>query len=296
MKSGICFVFGNTNVGKSTLINKIVGKKVSIISPIPDTTRVKMMALYKEKNFEIAFIDAPGINSRKDLFSKKLNKISLKTIKGNDLIYFVVEKPYNEKYDSLITTSLKKELVNDNTPIFLVINKIDLLKNHEIDEVILSYKDKFDFKEIIPISSLTGKNIDVLLKKTVSYFPESKYSLFGDDFFTTQTTSELIKEYVREKVFYLTKKELPYSVGVDIDYVEEKNNKKLYYLSLFVEKESQKRILIGKSGNMIKKIRHLAEKEIKKELNSNIKLELFVKVKDDWKNKIKEVAKLNLGE
>lgn len=296
MKSGICFVFGNTNVGKSTLINKIVGKKVSIVSDKPDTTRVKMLALYKDDNAEIAFLDAPGINDRSDFFSKRLNEISLGSIKGNDLIYFVVEKPYTEKYDKLILDSLIAETKGEDTPVFLIINKIDELKMSGIDEIILSYKDLYPFKEIIPISAKTEKHLDILINKTLEYFSESEYPLFGEDFFTTQSVPELVTEYVREKVFYFTDREIPYSVGVSIDHREKKKDKEIYYISIFVLKESQKKIVIGKGGETIKKIRELAERNIRKELEDNIRLELFVKVNPDWKNKINEVNKINLGE
>ena len=290
LKSGICLILGNTNVGKSTLINKIVGFKATITSDKPDTTRAKLMAIYNDDITQIAYIDSPGINRRDDFLAERLNKISYQSIPGNDIIYYVVDSPYS-KYNDLIIKELKKE----KTPIFLVINKIDSYKISKLDEIILSFKDKLDFKEFIPVSAKDGKNLDILIDKTRNYLTFTDL-LFPKDFKITISEKEQIEEIIREKIFYFTDSEIPYSAKVLIEHEEKNKDVKTLYVSIILEKDSQKKIILGNNAEILKKIKEYAKKDIKKNLNKNYNLDLFIKVKKNWRRKKQEIDNINLGE
>ena len=290
LKSGICLILGNTNVGKSTLINKLVGFKATITSDKPDTTRAKLMAIYNDDITQIAYIDSPGINRRDDFLAERLNKISYQSIPGNDIIYYVVDSPYS-KYNDLIIKELKKE----NTPIFLVINKIDSYKISKLDEIILSFKDKLDFKEFIPVSAKDGKNLDILIDKTRNYLTFNDL-LFPKDFKITISEKEQIEEIIREKIFYFTDSEIPYSAKVLIEHEEKNKDVKTLYISIILEKDSQKKIILGNNAKILKKIKEYAKKDIKKNLNKSYNLDLFIKVKKNWRRKKQEIDNINLGE
>ena len=290
LKSGICLILGNTNVGKSTLINKLVGFKATITSDKPDTTRAKLMAIYNDDITQIAYIDSPGINRRDDFLAERLNKISYQSIPGNDIIYYVVDNVYS-KYNDLIIKELKKE----TTPIFLVINKIDSYRISKLDEIILSFKDKLDFKEFIPVSAKDGKNLDILINKTRNYLTFNDL-LFSKDFKITISEKEQIEEIIREKIFYFTDSEIPYSAKVLIEHEEKNKDIKTLYVSIILEKDSQKKIILGNNAEILKKIKEYAKKDIKKNLNKSYNLDLFIKVKKNWRRKKQEIDNINLGE
>ena len=290
LKSGICLILGNTNVGKSTLINKLVGFKATITSDKPDTTRAKLMAIYNDDITQIAYIDSPGINRRDDFLAERLNKISYQSIPGNDIIYYVVDSTYS-KYNDLIIKELKK----GKTPIFLVINKIDSYKISKLDEIILSFKDKLDFKEFIPVSAKDGKNLDILIDKTRSYLTFNDL-LFPKNFKITISEKEQIEEIIREKIFYFTDSEIPYSAKVLIEHEEKNKDMKTLYVSIILEKDSQKKIILGNNAEILKKIKEYAKKDIRKNLNKSYNLDLFIKVKKNWRRKKQEIDNINLGE
>ncbi len=290
LKSGICLILGNTNVGKSTLINKLVGFKATITSDKPDTTRAKLMAIYNDDITQIAYIDSPGINRRDDFLAERLNKISYQSIPGNDIIYYVVDNVYS-KYNDLIIKELKKE----TTPIFLVINKIDSYRISKLDEIILSFKDKLDFKEFIPVSAKDGKNLDILIDKTRNYLTFNDL-LFPKDFKITISEKEQIEEIIREKIFYFTDSEIPYSAKVLIEHEEKNKDMKTLYVSIILEKDSQKKIILGNNAEILKKIKEYAKKDIRKNLNKSYNLDLFIKVKKNWRRKKQEIDNINLGE
>ncbi len=282
-KSLICYVCGKTNVGKSSLINALVNNKVSIISDKPDTTRRKVMIGYEDKEGQILFVDSPGINNRKDYLSEILTQISLDSIKGNDLIYYLVDAPRN-KTDQVLLDYLKDEKI----PIFLIVNKIDQMKTQDIDKIILSYKDYLNFAEYIPVSSKEKTNLDILITKTFQYSSTSM-QLFEKGFISSMDKEQMITEFVREKIYYFTQAEIPYSTDVLITH----KDKNTYYLSIICEKDSQKKILLGKNGTIIKKIRLQAKKDIKRYLKMDLNLDLFIKVQKEWKNKLGAIKLLN---
>ena len=289
-KSGFIAIIGRPNVGKSTFLNKVVGKKVAIMSDKPQTTRNKILGIMTKDNYQIAFTDTPGIHKTKTELGERMVEASFSATKDVDLVIFMTT-PVKEvlKGDEIILSKLKK-----NTKVFLVINKVDQLKKfNDIDLTIAKYMNLFPFQGIYPISIKDNKNMDILLEDILKYIPYGpKY--YPDDMVSDHSNSFLISELIREKILLLTKEEVPHSVAVVVDMMEEAENDYLdIYANIILEKDSQKRIIIGKDGDMIKRIKESAIKDIKKLLNRKVHLNLWVKIKKDWKNKPSELA--NLG-
>lgn len=283
-KSAIVFVCGRTNVGKSSVINAICETKKTITSHRPDTTRQKVFIPYASDLGQLIIIDSPGINYRRDQLSKKLNRVSMNSLKDNDIIYYVTDRK-KTKQDELLLNKIKQL----NIPIFLVINKIDnLASKARIDEIILSFTSD-NFKEYIPISAKTKQNINQLLKITFDY-AIAQGPIFLTDFSSSLSNKEMILELIREKIFYYTDDELPYATFLTFDYIKDRD----YYITIVVEKENQKKILLGSNASIIKKIRLQATRDIKRFLGLNITLNLFVKVIPDWRNNPSVVSTLKL--
>ena len=281
MKSGFVTIVGRPNVGKSTLLNSIINKKVAITSDKSGTTRNIIKGIYNEDDTQIVFVDTPGIHKAQNKLGKLLNKEAYFSLEDVDVILFVVDitKPLGTG-DKFIIETLKKY----DTPVFLVINKIDKVKYEDILKTITDYKDLYDFKEIIPVSSLKSKNIkdvvDTLKKYLVSdiqYYPE----YMSDD----NSIEFSISEIIREKILELTREEVPHSVMCKIDSIEESNTVISINATIIVDRESIKRIIVGHNGSMIKDIGIKSRKEIEIILNKKVYLELFVKVVENWRDK-----------
>ena len=289
-KSGFVAIIGRPNVGKSSMLNYYIGKKVAIMSDKPQTTRNKILGIMTKDTYQIAFTDTPGIHKTKTELGERMVEASFSATKDVDLVIFMTT-PVKEvlKGDEIILSKLKK-----NTKVFLVINKVDQLKKfNDIDLTIAKYMNLFPFQGIYPISIKDNKNMDVLLEDILKYIPYGpKY--YPDEMVSDHSNSFLISELIREKILLLTKEEVPHSVAVVVDMMEEAENDYLdIYANIILEKDSQKRIIIGKDGDMIKRIKESAIKDIKKLLNRKVHLNLWVKIKKDWKNKPSELA--NLG-
>ena len=289
-KSGFVSIIGRPNVGKSSMLNYYIGKKIAIMSDKPQTTRNKILDIMTKDDYQIAFTDTPGIHKTKTELGERMVEASFSATKDVDLIIFMTT-PVKEvlKGDEIILSKLKK-----NVPVFLVINKVDQLKKfNDIDLTIAKYMNLFPFEGIYPISIKDNKNMDVLLNDILKYLPYGpKY--YPDEMVSDHSNSFLISELIREKILLLTKEEVPHSVAVVVDMMEEAENDYLdIYANIILEKDSQKRIIIGKDGAMIKTIKEASIKDIKKLLNRKIHLNLWVKIKKDWKNKPSELA--NLG-
>ena len=289
-KSGFVAIIGRPNVGKSSMLNYYIGKKIAIMSDKPQTTRNKILGIMTKDDYQIAFTDTPGIHKTKTELGERMVEASFSATKDVDLIIFMTT-PVKEvlKGDEIILSKLKK-----NVPVFLVINKVDQLKKfNDIDLTIAKYMNLFPFEGIYPISIKDNKNMDVLLNDILKYLPYGpKY--YPDEMVSDHSNSFLISELIREKILLLTKEEVPHSVAVVVDMMEEAENDYLdIYANIILEKDSQKRIIIGKDGAMIKTIKEASIKDIKKLLNRKIHLNLWVKIKKDWKNKPSELA--NLG-
>lgn len=281
--SGFVSIVGKTNVGKSTLMNKLIGEKISIVSNKPQTTRNKILTVLTDDESQIIFLDTPGVHKPKSKLSKFMLKTVDQSLKEIDLILFLVE-PCEKISD--INQNIIEKLKKVSTPIILVINKIDTLQNKEQKvSDIKNFYEQYGFKNIISVSALTGENLDELLntiKKNLK--PGPKY--FDDDFLTDMPERNIICEIIREKILFFLKDEIPHGCAVEINFFKKRDKKELIDIeaSIFCEKESHKKIIIGRDGNMLKKIGTQARLESENLLGSKLNLKLWVKVKKNWRN------------
>lgn len=287
-KSGFVSFIGKPNVGKSTLLNTILKEKVAIVSHKPQTTREQMQGIYTDDKMQIIFLDTPGIHKHHNQLGKLMNRQATNATKGTDVICLLA--PSNEPI-SVNEQHIIRILKERENPIFLLLTKVDLVTKVELINKINEWKDLLDFKEIIPISALKEVNLEILLKKIYDYLP------LGSKFFeleqkSSSTSQQITKEVIREKIIFLTKQEIPYSVAVIVE--DMKTSKGLLSISatIVVERPSQKGILIGKKGEMIKNIGTEARKELEKIFNIKVMLTLFVKVMDEWPNNPKSLKEL----
>ncbi len=288
-KSGFITLIGRTNVGKSSLLNKIAGRKVAIMSDKPQTTRNRILFVFNRENSQVIFLDTPGIHKPKHRLGEQLVQVALRTLHDVDAILFLVEAGQppgpGDKFIMNRFQGLK-------TPILLIINKIDLVKREELLPLMEQYSKLYNFSEIIPVSALTGENLSSLLGTVENYLPPGpKY--YPDDVVTDRPETFIMAELVREKVLQLTSQEIPHSVAVIIEGLEERPNEIVAVRAvIYTERESQKGILIGKGGRMLKKIGEMARQEIESLLGSKIYLSLWVKVKPGWRNKEEQLWSL----
>lgn len=293
-KSGFVSIIGRPNVGKSTFINRVIGQKIAIMSDKPQTTRNKIQGVYTTDHSQIIFIDTPGIHKPKHKLGDFMMKVAQNTLKEVDLILFMVNAEEGlGKGEEFIIERLKET----NTPVFLVINKIDQVHPDELLPIIDQYKDKFSFQEIVPISALQGNNVETLLQEIESYLPEGP-QYYPSDQVTDHPERFIISELVREKVLHLTREEVPHSVAVVIDSIEKRENNKAVYVAatIVVERDSQKGIIIGKQGKMLKEIGQRARVDIENLLGSKVFLELWVKVQKDWRNRLSQLRDFGFRE
>ncbi len=292
-KSGFISIIGRPNVGKSTFLNKVIGKKVAIISDKPQTTRNKILGILTTEEYQIAFTDTPGIHKAKTELGRRMVNASYESTGGVDAIIFMttpVKEPLQG--DLIILDNLKKTRV----PVFLVINKVDQLKKfNDIDLTIAKYKDLYPFAGIFPVSVLENKNVDVLLDSIRSALPFGpKY--YPDDMISDHGNRFIVAELIREKILLLTKEEVPHSIACVVDDMKDNIDNPNYtdiMATIYVERDSQKKIIIGHNGEMIKEIKNKAINDIKKLLEKKVHLDLWVKVKKDWKDRPNDLN--NLG-
>ncbi|MBG9801130.1 GTPase Era [Brevibacillus laterosporus] len=281
-KSGFVSIIGRPNVGKSTLLNHVVGQKVAIMSNKPQTTRNQIRAVYTTDKGQLIFIDTPGIHKAKSKLGDYMVAAAENTLNEVDLVLFVIDatekRGAGEEY---ILERLKKV----NTPVFLVINKIDQIHPEELLPLIDEYRKHHDFKQIVPISALQGNNTDALLQSILLEMPEGPM-YYPADQVTDHPERFIIAELIREKVLHLTREEIPHSIAVTVEEMKRgENGKTLYiYAAIYVERDSQKGILIGKRGDMLKEISKRARVDMERLLGEKIFLEVWVKVKKDWRN------------
>ncbi len=289
-KSGFVTLVGRTNVGKSTLLNKLAGQKIAIISDKPQTTRNKILCVLNKEGAQVILLDTPGFHKPKHRLGEKLVQVALKTLKEVDAIMFLVEagQPPGPG-DSFIIRQFK----GLTAPVLLIINKIDLVKREELLPLVDQYRKMHGFSEIIPVSAMTGENLPRLIKTIIKYLPAGP-EYFPEGMLTDRPEVFIMAELIREKILLLTEQEVPHSVAVVIEEMEERpNNVVAVRAMIYTEKDTQKAILIGKKGHMLKKIGQLAREEMEGLLGSRIFLELWVKVRPGWRNK--DVQLKNLG-
>ncbi|MEN2765954.1 GTPase Era [Ornithinibacillus xuwenensis] len=281
-KSGFITIIGRPNVGKSTFMNKVIGQKIAIMSDKPQTTRNKIQGVLTQDDAQFVFIDTPGIHKPKHRLGDFMVKIAENTLNEVDAILFMINA--DEGYgrgDQFIIDRLERV----KRPVFLVVNKIDLVHPEKLLPLIELYKDKYDFEEIIPISALQGNNVDHLLGVLKNHLPEGP-QFYPADQITDHPERFVISELIREKVLHLTREEVPHSIAVVIENIENRESNAVYIQAVIVtERKSQKGILIGKQGSMLKNIGKNARKDIEALLGSKVYLELWVKVQKDWRNK-----------
>lgn len=292
MRSGFVSFVGRPNVGKSTLINQIVGTKIAIISDKPQTTRNVIQGVYNDDDSQIVFVDTPGIHKPTHKLGQILNRGAYYSIDDVDVVCFLVDaKAGLGKGDKYVIERLK----NVNKPVILIINKIDGLSKDEIFLKINEYKDLYDFAEIVPISALKNKNVDELIKVIKQYLPDNiKY--FDDSMITNRSMQFMIAETVREKILWLTKEEVPHSVTCVVEKIVKDKDKNIINVAIIVDRDSLKKIIIGKGGSMIKKIGTLAREDLEKILGTKVYLELYVKTIEKWRDREKYLTEFNFND
>ncbi|MBQ2873127.1 MAG: GTPase Era [Bacilli bacterium] len=292
MKSGFIGLVGRPNVGKSTLLNAIMGRKLAITSNKPQTTRNLIQGIYNDDDSQMVFVDTPGIHKPKNKLGKILNKQTYLTFNDVDIILFLVDITEKLGKGDMFVIDLLK---NVKVPVILVINKIDKLPRLEILKKIEEYKDLYNFDEIIPISAHKGDNVDRLVNVLKSKLTDSiKY--YDEDTWTNVSTRFLISELIREKILELTDEEVPHSVSVVVDQIEYNNNAANINATIIVDRENLKKILVGKNGSMIKEIGIRARKDIEPLIGRNVYLELFVKVIPKWRDREKFLNEIGFRE
>lgn len=281
-KSGFVAVIGRPNVGKSTLINSLIGQKVVIMSDKPQTTRNRIMCVLTQDDAQILFLDTPGIHKPKHRLGEFMVKAAENTLREVDLILFVVDASEGlgagEEY-------ILERLTKVDTPVLLVVNKVDKLTREALFPVIQEYAAKREFESVIPISALQKDNLDCLVQEIKKRLPEGPH-YFPEDMVTDQPERLVIAELIREKVLHATREEIPHAIAVDIEEIKQRPNEDVYVRAvIYVERDSQKGIVIGARGALLKEIGKLARLDIERLLGSKIFLDLWVKVKKDWRNK-----------
>ena len=292
-KSGFAAVIGRPNVGKSTLINRLIGQKIAITSDKPQTTRSRIQCILTLDDAQVIFLDTPGIHKPKFKLGEYMLKAAEGTLKEVDVILFVIDA--NEKFGGGEKYILER-LKSTERPVILVVNKIDLLDREKLLPILAEYSARRSFAAIVPISAADGTNVDDLLDEIKKFLPIGpKY--YPDDMVTDQPERLIIAEIVREKLLHLTEDEVPHSIAVDIEEMTKRPNGDQYIRAyIYVERESQKGILIGKKGGMLKTVGSQARPEIEMLLGSKVFLELWVKVKKDWRNSAGAIQNFGLGE
>lgn len=292
MKSGFVGIIGRPNVGKSSLLNTIMGKKIAITSNKPQTTRNNIQGIYNDEETQMVFVDTPGIHKPKNKLGKLLNKEAYFSMNDTDVILFVVD----------ISTPLGKgdkfiiDMLNEiNKPVILVLNKIDRLPKEQILLKIAEYKDLYNFVEIVPISAIKKDNVDRLLDVIKKYLNDNM-RYYDEGTYTNSSTEFIIAELIREKILNLTDEEIPHSITCVVEKIEyEKNIVNINGL-IIVDRESMKKIIIGKQGTMIKEIGSLARNDIELLLGKKVYLELYVKVLPKWRDKDRYLQQLGFTE
>ncbi|KMK75957.1 GTPase Era [Alkalihalobacillus pseudalcaliphilus] len=282
-KSGFVSIIGRPNVGKSTLINHVIGQKIAIMSDKPQTTRNKVQGVYTTNEAQVVFIDTPGIHKPKHKLGDFMMKVAQNTLREVDLVLYVIDA--TESFgpgEEFIIERLKAS----GAKTFLVINKIDQIHPEKLLEVIDLYRTKLEFLEIIPISALQGNNVDTLLEQIISYLDEGP-QYYPSDQVTDHPERFIVAELVREKVLHMTREEVPHSIAVMIEQIKRRENSDTVYIgaTIIVERYSQKGIVIGKQGKILREVGKQARADIEALLGSKVFLELWVKVQKDWRNK-----------
>lgn len=283
MKTGFISLIGRPNAGKSTLINQILDRKIAITSSKPQTTRTRITGIFTTSDAQMVFIDTPGIHKPKDRLNQYMVEAARSTIYEGDVIFYVVDAsvPFGPG-EQFILDCLK----DIDVPVFLLLNKIDCMTSEEIMRTIVKWQTRREFAEIFPLSAERGDNVDRLLETAKGYLIEGP-NFYPEDAVTDQPERIVMSELIREKILRLTEEEVPHSVAVVIEHMErdESDDKLIVHAAIYTERQSQKAIIIGKQGQMIKRIGTAARRDIEELLGEKIYLKLWVRVKENWRNR-----------
>lgn len=282
-KSGVVAVIGRPNVGKSTLLNFLIGQKLTIISDKPQTTRNRITCIFTNDDVQIIFLDTPGLHKPRNKLGEYMVKVAVDSLREVDVILFLVEAFHRPgKRDEYVVDLLKKV----QTPVFLILNKTDMVDQVELESQEEPYRAMYNFAEVISVSAVHGTNVPLLLEKLVEYLPEGP-QYYPEDMITEQPERFVVSELIREKILELTRDEVPHSVAVEVEEMKERKGKNMVYIraNIYVEKDSQKGIIVGKGGKMLREIGGNARQDIEKLLGCKSFLELWVKVRKDWRNR-----------
>ena len=283
MKTGFISLIGRPNAGKSTLINQILDRKIAITSSKPQTTRTRITGIFTTNDAQMVFIDTPGIHKPKDRLNQYMVEAARSTIYEGDVIFYVVDAsvPFGPG-EQFILDCLK----DIDVPVFLLLNKIDCMTSEEIMRTIVKWQTRREFAEIFPLSAERGDNVDRLLETVNGYLIEGP-NFYPEDAVTDQPERIVMSELIREKILRLTEEEVPHSVAVVIEHMErdESDDKLIVHAAIYTERQSQKAIIIGKQGQMIKRIGTAARRDIEELLGEKIYLKLWVRVKENWRNR-----------
>ncbi len=293
MKFGTVAIIGRSNVGKSTLLNRLLGEKIAIVSSKPQTTRTRVMGIVHAEGAQIAFLDTPGLHKPDHLLNRRMVRAAMETLDDADVLYMLMEATSRPGPGDLSAIKYMKEaLAKQPRPVILVMTKIDLVNKHKMLPVLDQYAKLFAWTEVVPVSAQGNDNVERLLAVTVPYLPSGE-GLYGEDVVTDQTMRTLAAEMIREKVIQATEDEVPYATAVEIDEFVEEGRLAKIRASIMVERETQKGILIGKHGERLKTIGTQARLDMEKIFGMKVFLELWVKVRKDWRED--EQALVELG-
>ena len=279
-KSGFATLIGRPNVGKSTLMNYLIGQKIAITSNKPQTTRNRIQTVFTTEEGQIIFVDTPGVHKAKNKLGEYMVNIAERTLNEVDVVLWLVEP---STFIGAGEKHIAQQLERVNTPVILVINKVDSVKKEEVFASIAAYKDLYDFAEIVPVSARSGENTRELLKEIFKYLPYGP-QFYDEDTVTDQPERQIVAELIREKALHCLNEEIPHGIAVTIERMQK--TRKLTHIdaTIICERDSHKGIIIGKQGNMLKKIGSTARYEIEKMLDCQVNLKLWVKVKKDWRD------------
>lgn len=280
-KSGFVAIIGRPNVGKSTLMNQVIGQKIAIMSDKPQTTRNKIHGVYTTEDYQVVFLDTPGIHKRQSKLGDYMNQTALSTLGEVEAVLFLVDASEGigggDRY-------IAEQLKSIRTPVILVMNKIDKIEPTALLPLIEEYRGLHDFAEIVPISAMHGNKVSTLLDQIRKYLPDGP-QYYPEDQVTDHPEQFVCAELIREKILHMTREEVPHSIAVTIEDMRAQENGTVYISAvIFVERDSQKGIIIGKQGALLKQVGKQARQDIERLLGSKIFLELWVKVKKDWRN------------
>ena len=279
-KSGFVTLIGRPNVGKSTLMNHLIGQKIAITSDKPQTTRNRIQTVYTDERGQIIFLDTPGIHKAKNKLGEYMVNVAEKTLNEVDVVLWLVEPT---TFIGAGEQHIAKQLQRVKTPVILVINKVDSVKREEILPAIAAYKDIYDFADIVPVSARSGDNTDELLRVIMKYLPYGP-QFYDEDTVTDQPERQIVAELIREKALHSLQDEIPHGIAVAIDRMKMQNKVMHIDATIICERDSHKGIIIGKQGSMLKKIGSTARYEIERMLDCKVNLKLWVKVKKDWRD------------